>query len=246
MNLATSPHPDPAGNVPLDLKATRMGCLSNMAHGRFHFAHWRQPLTAPGAAQACPACLPSPANQQTSQGDLRLARRIERSVRFTPRPSQLGDIPQVAVSSIRIPATKALMRNSRTGTQGLRPLTPLSSASVPHQRNTTDPLGFARPFIPSSLRQRLRLRADRIGSFLDPSNGVLGKVFRASCQHLLDQAEFLTLAVVFPVPDDRRDMHFPRGKVRSGPLALNLPPFLRGSGPLRRDSAFAKESPEPH
>ncbi len=60
-------------------------------HLRFCSAHWPKPLTAPGAAQACPTCLPSPANQLTGHGDMRLARPIERAVRFAPVPSQLGD-----------------------------------------------------------------------------------------------------------------------------------------------------------
>ncbi len=61
-----------------------------MAHPRPDLAHWPEPLTAPGAAQACPTCLPSPANQQTSQGDSHPDRPIERAVRFASVPSQFG------------------------------------------------------------------------------------------------------------------------------------------------------------
>ena len=48
--------------------------LSHMAHSRFCPARCPEPLTAPGAAQACPSCLPSPANQLTFQDDPRLGR----------------------------------------------------------------------------------------------------------------------------------------------------------------------------
>jgi len=38
---------------------------SHLTHPRIGSARWLEPLTAPGAAQACPACLPSPSNQLT-------------------------------------------------------------------------------------------------------------------------------------------------------------------------------------
>ncbi len=44
------------------------------AHSRFGSARWLEPLTAPGAAQACPACLPSPSNQLTFRDEPRLGR----------------------------------------------------------------------------------------------------------------------------------------------------------------------------
>ncbi len=55
-------------------------------------AHWLEPLTASGAAQACPSCLPSPANQLTSSGDLRPSRPMEKARRFAPEPSPLGGV----------------------------------------------------------------------------------------------------------------------------------------------------------
>lgn len=55
-------------------------------------AHWLEPLTASGAAQACPLCLPSPANQLTSFGDLRPTRPMEKARRFAPEPSPLGGV----------------------------------------------------------------------------------------------------------------------------------------------------------
>ncbi len=146
--------------------------------------------------------------------------------------------------SRRIPAFSAFIEGRLPGSLGLRPLAPLPSKASFNQRTLSNPVDLARPFHPSSPCQRLRLRAERIGGWtsFDFSTGVLGNGFRASYQYFLDQAKFLTLAVVFPVPDDRRDMHFPRGKVRSGPLTLIFPLFLRESGSLRKDSTFSKHT----
>ena len=73
--------------------------LSNMAHPRFYFAHCSHPATAPGAAQACPLCLPSGSNQRTCVGHPRLGRPVEKSFRFAFRTSQLGSfIPKTARS----------------------------------------------------------------------------------------------------------------------------------------------------
>ncbi len=151
----------------------------------------------------------------------------------------LSDRP---VLSSPISAISAFIEGRPPGSLGLRLHAPLSLLASPNQRTFANPVDFACPFHPSSPSLRLRFRAERIGSWtsFDLSSGVLGNGFRASFPYLLDQAEFLTLAVVFPVPDDRRDMHFPRGKMRSGPLTLNFPLFLRESGSLRRDSTFSK------
>ena len=62
---------------------------SHMAHSRFNSAHCSHPATAPGAAQACPLCLPSGSNQRTGGGDPRLGRPVENSFRFAFRTSQL-------------------------------------------------------------------------------------------------------------------------------------------------------------
>jgi len=70
-----------------------------MAHSRFYSAHCSHPATAPGAAQACPLCLPSGSNQRTSGGDPRLSRPVENSFRFAFKTSQLGSfIPGTARS----------------------------------------------------------------------------------------------------------------------------------------------------
>lgn len=47
---------------------------SHLTHPRIDSARWLEPLTAPGAAQACPACLPSPSNQLTFRDGPRLGR----------------------------------------------------------------------------------------------------------------------------------------------------------------------------
>lgn len=47
---------------------------SHLTHPRIGSARWLEPLTAPGAAQACPACLPSPSNQLTFRDGSRLGR----------------------------------------------------------------------------------------------------------------------------------------------------------------------------
>jgi hypothetical protein len=72
---------------------------SHMAHPRFYSAHCSHPATAPGAAQACPLCLPSGSNQRTCVGHPRLGRPVEKSFRFALRTSQLGSfIPGTARS----------------------------------------------------------------------------------------------------------------------------------------------------
>lgn len=84
--------------------------------------------------------------------------------------------------------------------------------------------------------------SSQLGSsiLLDSSIGVLGNDFRASSNHLTRVTGFPTLSVVFPVPDDREHKHFSPEKCEGGPLSLIFPPFLRGSGPLRRTRHFSK------
>jgi len=82
-------------------KRNRLGRspCSHMAHPRFYSAHCSHPATAPGAAQACPLCLPSGSNQRTCVGHPRLSRPVEKSFRFALRTSQLGSfIPGTARS----------------------------------------------------------------------------------------------------------------------------------------------------
>jgi len=72
------------------------------AHVRIFSAHCSHPLTAPGAAQACPLCLPSGSNQRTGSGDFRLVRPVEKAFRFAFRTSQLGSFISGTGRSIRI------------------------------------------------------------------------------------------------------------------------------------------------
>ncbi len=67
--------------------------LSHMAHSRFCSARWPEPLTASGAAQTCPTCLPSPANQLTFQAESRLSRPLKKGNRFAHRHSSNGAGP---------------------------------------------------------------------------------------------------------------------------------------------------------
>ncbi len=71
----------------------------HVSHVRSPAAHCSHPATAPGAAQACPLCLPSGSNQRTCGGYPRLGRPVEKSFRFAFRTSQLGSfIPGTARS----------------------------------------------------------------------------------------------------------------------------------------------------
>jgi hypothetical protein len=74
---------------------TRHGIVSSacshMAHLRFYSAHCSHPLTAHGAAQACPLYLPSGFNQRTGRGNPRLGRPVEKAFRFAFRTFQLGN-----------------------------------------------------------------------------------------------------------------------------------------------------------
>ena len=69
------------------------------SHTRSPAAHCSHPATAPGAAQACPLCLPSGSNQRTCVGHPLLGRPVENSFRFALRTFQLGSfIPGTAGS----------------------------------------------------------------------------------------------------------------------------------------------------
>lgn len=63
---------------------------SIMAHLRLFPAHGPEPMKAPGAAQACPTCLPSPSHQLTRLGDLRLGCPLQKGPRFAPGHSSIG------------------------------------------------------------------------------------------------------------------------------------------------------------
>lgn len=140
---------------------------SIMAHPRMCPAHWPEPLTAPGAAQACPTCLPSPSHQLTGIGDLRLGCPLQKSARFAPRYSAIGNITgnRPADIPLRTPSMNVLMSGLCSGRQGLRSLAPPFLTEAAHQHNFPDSLGFARPIVPSSpLRPDTRLRPERFGA----------------------------------------------------------------------------------
>lgn len=174
---------------------------SHMAHPRFCSARWPEPLTASGAAQACPSCLPSPANQLTFQDDSRLGRPLKKGNRFAPRHSSIGGCTRgrPAVSSSRTLAILALIGHRRAGSPGFRPLAPLPSASVPNQRTFADQPGYARPFLPSSPSPKPRLRAERTGGVtsFDLSSGAPGNEFRVSLNHPARPFGFPSFAAIF-------------------------------------------------
>lgn len=135
-----------------------------------------------------------------------------------PVPSQLGDFTRSrpAVFPLRIPAMAALIGDRRAGSQGFRPLAPLPFAADPNQRNSTDLLGFARPFLSSSLSSKPRLRAERIGGLtsLDLSTGVLGNGVPGLLGTPPRLVGFCHLGGRFPGPNDRQDSTFSRKKWR--------------------------------
>ncbi len=220
--------------------------LVTMTHPRRYSAHWRKPLTAPEAAQACPTCLPSSANQLTFDDDPRLGRSLRKSARFAPRLSTISDFTEHRPAAFppRILAMNALIGNCLAGSPGLRPLAPRPSASDPNQRKVSEAPGFACPFLPSSPSPKPRLRAKRIGSvtFLDLSIGVFGNEFRDSSKHPSDRADSGTLVVVFPVPNDQQEMHFSPEKCRGGSRSLIFP-AVSCAGQARSGGNFLSQNP---
>lgn len=93
----------------------------------------------------------------------------------------------------------ALIGSRPSGLPGLRPLAPLPFTAASNQRNLSDPLGFARPFVPSSPSPKPRLRAQRIGGVtsFDLSSGVPGNEFRDSLDYPARPVGFPTFALIF-------------------------------------------------
>jgi hypothetical protein len=122
---------------------------SHTARPRFGSARW-------------PAAHAPTANQLTRQDDSRPDRPLIQGVRSASVPASIagftGDRP--ASFPLHTPALDALIGDRRAGSLGLRPLAPLPFTAAPNQRKTADPLGFARPFPPSSPPDT-RLRASR-------------------------------------------------------------------------------------
>lgn len=211
-----------------------------MAHPRFCSARWAEPLTASGAAQACPTCLPSPANQPTFRDDPRPGRPLKQGPRFAPCHDSIGGFTRCRLAgfSPRTKAIIALIGHRRAGSPGLRPLPPLPSASAPNQRTFADQSGCARPFLPSSPSPKPRLRAERIGGVtsFDLSSGVPGNEFRDSLNNPARPFGLSHLHAHFPPSNDRQDSTFPTEKRRAEKTR-----FFRG--PSRVGHASRKASP---
>ena len=190
-----------------------------MAHPRSCSARWPEPLTASGAAQACPTCLPSSTNQLTFRDDSRLGRPLKQGPRFAPRHSSIGGCTRgrPAAFSSRTNAIIALIGHRRAGSPGLRPLAPLPSASAPNQRTFADQPDCARPFLPSSPSPKPRLRAERIGGVtsFDLSSGAPGNEFRDSLEYTARPGGFPYVRAHSPPSNDRQDSTFPTEKRRA-------------------------------
>ncbi len=208
-----------------------------MAHPRRGSAHWPEPPTASGTAVARPSCLPSLANQLTFQADPRRSRPLKQGPRFAPCRVSIGGCTRsrpTGLPSCTL-AMGALIGNRLAGVLGLRPLAPLPFMAVPNQHNFSDPLGFARPFHPSSPSQNPRLRAERIGGWtsFDLFFGVLGNVVPGLLRTTARLAGLSYLCGRFPISNDRQDSTFPRESSGRAALAI-FPPFFRVSGTLQR------------
>ncbi len=216
-----------------------------MAHPRRHSAHWPEPPTASGTAVARPSFLPSPANQLTFQADPRPSLPLKQGPRLAPCLVSISGYTRGRPAGLPFctQAMGALIGNRLAGVLGLRPLAPLPVMAVSDQHNFSDPLGFARPFHPSSPCQRLRLRAEGIGGWtsFDLFFGVLGN----GVPELLQATARLTgrsyRSGRFPRSNDRQDSTFPRESSERAAFAI-FPPFFRVSGTLQRALACGSTS----
>lgn len=189
-----------------------------MAHPRLGSAHWPVPLTAAGTAQACPICLAFPSNQRTWLGDFRLYRPIERAVRSASVPSQIGGStlsrPALVMPRRRNIVPNALNHGHCSGRRALRFLGPSAIADAVIQCSFLESSGSIRPFFPSSLlpKRRLRVKRKGVGICFDFSRGVIGKRFR---DFLDNPARLIGLSYLrghFPGSNDRQDSTFSRKK----------------------------------
>lgn len=162
---------------------------------------------------------------------------IEAEPRFAPCLVSIGGCTRsrpAGLPSCTL-AMGALIGNRLAGVLWLRPLAPLPAMTVPNQLNFSDPLGFARPFLPSSPRQNPRLRAERIGGWT--SSELLVGVHGNDVPGLLRRKAGLTglsyLCGHFPRSNDRQDSTFPRESSGRAASAI-FPPFFRVSGTLQR------------
>lgn len=107
---------------------------------------------------------------------------------------------------------------------GLRPLAQAAFTEPANQLTCFDPLRLARPFLPSSLSSKPRLRAERFGglNLLDLLCGVPGNPFSASLHTPARVSGLSISAVILPGPNDRQDSTFPR-KVRRRAAGAHFP-----------------------
>jgi len=190
----------------------------HMAHPRLCSAHCPEPLTAPGAAQACPSCLPVPFNQLISDGDLRPDRPLKNGVRSASGHSPIGgfifDRPTFSLNPVRNLVPVARNCGHCSGRRALRFLGPSAIADAANQRSFPERSDSIRPFSPSSLSPRPLLRTQRTGASIciDLSAGVLGNEFRDSSNTPAQQIGLSHLRGHFPGPNDRQDSTFSRKK----------------------------------
>jgi len=189
-----------------------------LAHPRFDRAHLhpsrRRVLAAPVFGTV--------ANQRTFEDDPRPGPPIERAVCFASVPSQLGGFtvgqPAFSPAPWQNFAPNALNCGHCSGRRALRVLGPSAIADAAIQPTFPESSGFVRPFFPSSLPPKPRLRAKRKGGGIcfDLSIGVLGNQFRESLTHPARQTGLSYLRVRFPGSNDRQECTFPRKSAEAG------------------------------
>lgn len=212
--------------------------LNASAPGIRPFAPAR-PASAVPVPPSAYACL-SGANRLTCGNEYRPGRPFAVNLRLLSRigGSTFGECP---IHTMPSPAWYALVNASRSGGQRLRPLAPSLLARAIHQRHLSDLLVWSRPFDPSSLSSKPRLRAERFGGLthFDLSIGVLGNDVPGLLVSTIRTVGVSHLRGRFTRTKRPSGMHFSPEKCGGGPLPLIFPPFLRGSGPLRREFPFS-------
>lgn len=213
------------------LKLSHRFALKGKTHPRLDSARWPKPLTAP-ANQLTFQNAPPPWPPIEARPPLRPLPCFNR--RLHPRPTGCFSIPHQGDKRAHwapprrfAGASTSLPASLRVGPQSahlfqpseLRPPIPsiLAMPKPPAPGGTDRRRDLSRPLARSPRK--------RVQGLLEPPC----PTGRAS--HLSGR---------FPRSGRPAGMHFPRGKVRSGPLALIFPLLLRGSGPLRRESPFSQ------
>lgn len=190
---------------------------------RFCSAHCPVSLTALGTAQACPVCLASPFNQLTGDGDDRPDRPIERAVRCASVPSQIGGFTLSRSAGVltreRNLVSDALNHGHCSGRRAHRFLGPSALAAAVIQCSIPELSGSLRPFFPSSLFPKRRLRAKRKDGFtLRPSGRKSHSRFvcfgEFNSSPAFGPASFFDLFSISPRTDVMEQSDFPGGNHR--------------------------------